>query len=96
MVQSNSITITVTAAVVPTTLTLSAATTSLVAGGTDVLTATLTDQNGAPIANARVTFNVSYNGSPISGNQAATNSSGQAQVNLSFANAGTYTAYATA
>jgi len=78
---------------IPTAIALSAASTTEAVNTPDLFTATLTDQNGNPIANYTLTFSEIGIGSV---GTAATNASGVATLNIQFASAGTYTVMASA
>jgi type 1 fimbria pilin len=90
MVTSNSITITVAAVLVPTTITLAASATSITAGGSVTFSGTVLDQNGNPVSNDTVTLTDSTTGASLT---TSTNSSGAYSFSVSFPNAGTFVVY---
>lgn len=73
---------------IPTSIMLSASAGSLIVGGSDTLTATLTDQNGSPIPNYTLTL---LGAGTLA---ATTNSSGTATWSVQFKSTGSYQVYA--
>lgn len=93
-VQSNSVTITVTAPSVVTKITLTASSTSEDIDTPDTLIATVYDQNNNPMSGVSVTFVDSTTATTIGSD--TTDANGEAQQSVEFTAGGTYTIYAQA
>ena len=90
MIESNKITITVTAPITPTTITIEASSYDVSTNTPVTISGEVTDQNDKPIPNITVTL---IDATTNTQSTATTNSSGNYSFTVTFTNAGTYTIY---